>query len=335
MSSRLLVPLLTWLERHGFAPGELLPRAGLRLADLTHPGSRVPHAAAMRLWELAVQRSGERALGLHVAHEVEPGAMDLIEYLARCSRTHGESLDRTSACFALLHDRVSFVVERDGESAVLRNAVPPGLSTTPAYVENALASMAVMMRRMTRQPVPVDGVYFTHPAPPETAVYARLFAGPVHFGAPVDALLIPRACLDAELSQADSVLASILERHVALLLARGPRAETLQNRTAQLLSNELAGGQPQAATVARRLKMSERTLRRGLRDEGCSFREVLAEVRRSLAFRYLRDPAVPIGEVSFLVGFADANAFHRAFKRWTGKTPGEFRRDAEARPDPA
>jgi AraC-like DNA-binding protein len=74
--------------------------------------------------------------------------------------------------------------------------------------------------------------------------------------------------------------------------------------------------------------MSPRTLRRMLRDEGTTFRDVVAEVRRELAFRYLRDPDVPIGEVAFLVGFSDANAFHRAFKRWTGGTPGEFRRGA-------
>lgn len=329
MSSRLLVPLVTYLERHAGAPAELLLRAGLRLADLTHPGSRVPHESAMRLWELAVARTRDRQLGLHVASHVEPGAMDLIEYLARCSRTLGEALDRTSAYFGLLHDRVSFAVERDGEHAILRNVVPPGLPTTPAYVENALASMAVMMRRMTRQPVPVVAVYFGHPAPRRTAEYRELFQGPVSFGAPVDALVVERACLDAVLSQADSVLASILERHVEMLLASGPRARTLQGRAAQLLSGELAGGHPNAAHIARRLNMSGRTLRRLLRDEGCSFRDVLSDVRRALAFRYLRDPVVPIGEVAFLVGFSDANAFHRAFKRWTGRTPGEFRRDAE------
>jgi len=328
MSSRLIVPIVTHLERSGHAPGELLRRAGLSLGELTSPGSRVPHATAMRLWELAVEATGDRQLGLHVAQQVEPGVMDLIEYLARVSRTLGEALARTSAYFRLLHDRVEFAVESDAEHAILRNLVPPGLEAHPAYVENALASAVVMSRRMTRQALPVRAVYFRHEAPRETAEYAALFQGPVTFSAPVDAVLIPHACLDAELIQADSALASILERHVKLLLGAASGPPSLQGRIAQLLGAELAGGHPGASHVARRLKMSPRTLRRMLGGEGCTFREVLSGVRRELAFRYLRDRDVPIGEVAFLVGFSDANAFHRAFKRWTGTTPGEFRRGA-------
>ena len=328
MSSRLVVPIVTHLERLGHSPGELLQRAGLSLAEITSPGGRVPHERAMRFWELAVAATGDRQLGLHVAQQVEPGVMDLIEYLARCSRTLGESLARTSAYFRLLHDRVEFQVELAGDQAILRNQVPPGLATTPAYVENALASAIVMARRMTRQPIPVDAVYFRHEAPPDTAGYREVFRGPVSFGAPVDAVLIPRSALDFELLQADSALASILERHVKLLLGSSPGPPTLQGRIARLLGSELAVWHPGASHVARKLAMSPRTLRRMLREEGCSFRDVLSDVRRELAFRYLRDPEVPIGEVAFLVGFSDANAFHRAFKRWTGRTPSEFRRGA-------
>src|SRR5262245_54802439 len=242
MSARLVVPIVTHLERQGHDPGELLRGAGLSLAELTSPGARVPHERVMRFWELAVERSGDPQLGLHVAQHVEPGVMDLIEYLARCSRTLGEALTRTSAYFRLLHDRVEFQVERDGEQAILRNLVPPGLAATPAYVEKALGSSIVMARRMTRQALPVDAVYFRHPAPEETAEYREVFQGPVTFSAPVDAVLIPRACLDAELIQADSALASILERHVQLLLGAASEPPTLQGRIASLLGTELAGG---------------------------------------------------------------------------------------------
>jgi len=328
MSSRLVVPIVTHLEREGHDPGELLRRAGLSLAELTSSGSRVAHERVMRFWELSVAETGDRALGLHVAERVEPGVMDLIEYLARCSRTLGEALARTSAYFRLLHDRVEFAVVEQGEQAVLRNLVPPGLATHPAYVENALASAVVMARRMTSEPIDVLAVYFRHEAPAETAPYREVFRGPVRFGAPVDAAVVARACLDAPLREADSALAAILERHVRMLLGDGANAPTLQGRIARLLAPELAGGRPGSAPIARRLAMSPRTLRRLLREEGTTFRDVVGEVRRELAFRYLRDPEVPIGEVAFLVGFSDANAFHRAFKRWTGRTPGEFRREA-------
>jgi AraC-like DNA-binding protein len=330
MSTRLVVPIVHYLERTGWPADPLLARAELSRSELASPGARVPHARVMRFWELAAAETGDRQLGLHVARHVEPGVMDLIEYLARCSATLGEALERTSAYFRLLHDRVSFLVERSGEQVILRNAVPPGLPTTPVYVENALAATLVMARRMTRQPIPVDAVFFRHAAPPQTAEYCELFGGPVTFGAPADAALIPRACLDAPLLQADSALASILERHVQLLLGSGPPGPRLQDRVARLLGAQLAGGELEAAQIARRLGMSPRTLRRLLRAEGSSFRELLTEVRRALALRYLQDPQVPLGEVAFLVGFTDASAFHRAFRRWTGRPPGAFRAAAAA-----
>jgi len=332
MSSRLIVPLLTYLEKRGYETTVPLLRAGLNREDVLNPAARVPHEAAMRFWAASVALTRDVQLGLHVGQHVEPGAMDLIEYLARCSRTLGEALDRTSAYFGLLHDRVSFVVEREGDHAVLRNVIPHGLASTPAYVESALASPIAMMRKMTREPIPVVAVYFTHEAPRSTAEHDALFRAPVSFKAPLDALVVARSCLDAVLTQADSVLASILERHVKMLLASGPGARTLEGRVAQLLTGELAGGVLSATHIARKLNMSTRTLRRALAAEGCGFRDVLGDVRRALAFRYLRDPQVPIGEVAFLLGFSDCNAFHRAFKRWTGTPPGTFRRQALREP---
>jgi AraC-like DNA-binding protein len=84
------------------------------------------------------------------------------------------------------------------------------------------------------------------------------------------------------------------------------------------------------AAIAAKLHMSARSLQRRLQSEGTSFAEVLSDMRRDMALRYLRDPRIYIGEVAFLLGFLDVTAFHRAFKRWTGSTPAEYRRSAGA-----
>jgi AraC-like DNA-binding protein len=71
--------------------------------------------------------------------------------------------------------------------------------------------------------------------------------------------------------------------------------------------------------------MSRRTLQRRLADRGTSYAGVLDGTRRDLAVRYLRDPALQISEVAYLLGFGEAGSFNRAFKRWTGQTPTDFR----------
>ena len=103
---------------------------------------------------------------------------------------------------------------------------------------------------------------------------------------------------------------------------------SLRARTAQLIGNDLEGHTPAAEDIAQRFHMSARTLRRLLRAEGCNYRDILTEVQREVSFRYLCDRAVSIGEISYRMGFSDPNAFHRAFKRWTGRPPGEFRAGA-------
>lgn len=324
MSSCLILPLVSYLERRGFSPAPILAAVGIDRDDLAAAGARLPHAQAMQLWSQSVEATGDHQMGLHVAQHVDAGVMDLIEYLARCSGTLGESLERTSAYFALLHDRVAFRFEREGAHATLQNEVPPGLSVAPAYSENALASTIVMARRMTKTEIPVLAAYFRHEPPVPSDAYHEIFGERVIFRAPIDALVIPTDCLDAKLIQADPALAAILERHVQMLLSTPPPV-TLRARTARLIGSEIEGHTPQAEDIAQRFHMSARTLRRLLREEGCNYRDVLTEVQRELSFRHLCDPAVSIGEVAYRTGFSDSNAFHRAFKRWTGRTPGEFR----------
>ena len=107
-------------------------------------------------------------------------------------------------------------------------------------------------------------------------------------------------------------------------------AGTTTARLRRLVAEELCGGRPTLEHLATRLHMSGRTLHRRLGEEGTTFRRVVADVRRELAERHLREQRLAIGEIGFLLGFSEASVFHRAFKRWTGWRPLAYR-DAHAR----
>jgi YesN/AraC family two-component response regulator len=104
------------------------------------------------------------------------------------------------------------------------------------------------------------------------------------------------------------------------------RIVTTSGHLRRLLGEELSGGDPTLEHMAARLHMSARTLHRRLEREGTAFRVVVAEVRREIAERHLRERVLPIGEIGFLLGFSETSAFHRAFKRWTGWRPLAYRR---------
>jgi AraC-like DNA-binding protein len=104
------------------------------------------------------------------------------------------------------------------------------------------------------------------------------------------------------------------------------------------LVEALGSGTPTAAAAARALRLSARSLHRFLQAEGTSFRELLDQLRQERAAGLLANPRCSIGEVSFLLGFSELSSFYRAFRRWTGKTPAEFRAEilaaSGASPDP-
>jgi AraC-like DNA-binding protein len=135
--------------------------------------------------------------------------------------------------------------------------------------------------------------------------------------------------VDRENPKADPALSRVIERHAESLLAGRPNpVASTPERVRQLFASALGEGEVGLSSIAQKLKMSERSLQRRLADEGVSFDSLLDEVCRELAQRYLADPKIAVSEVAYLLGYSEPSPFHRAFKRWTGKTPAELRRRA-------
>jgi AraC-like DNA-binding protein len=184
-------------------------------------------------------------------------------------------------------------------------------------------------------------VTFQHSPPVDLREHGRVFGCPVRFNRPVNGVALRRALLDTPLVRADPGLCSVLDRHVRALIERIPRAEALSDRVRGLVASELSTGRASAAAVARKLHMSRRTLQRHLEAGGMTFRALCDGLRRDLAIRYLREREIAVAEVAFLLGFSEASAFHRAFKRWVGTTPTLYRRSpiapeaVEGRPLPS
>jgi AraC-like DNA-binding protein len=142
-----------------------------------------------------------------------------------------------------------------------------------------------------------------------------------------NALILPTGLLHTPCARADPALVAVLDRYAAERLEHVPRTDSIADRVRTVLGDELRGGEPTAARLAARLKMSPRTLNRALAAEGTSYRQLLDALRRELAERHLAGDQLSISEVGFLLGFCELSSFHRAFKRWTGRTPARFREE--------
>lgn len=138
--------------------------------------------------------------------------------------------------------------------------------------------------------------------------------------------MLPRATLARPCPAADAALSQVIVRHAEGLLAALPDpSDSFANRLRRLISAQLASGGATLTAAAHALKLGERSLQRRLADDGLTFDAIVEEVRRELALRYLADPALAIGEIAYLLGYSEPSAFHRAFRRWTGRTPEAWR----------
>jgi len=170
-------------------------------------------------------------------------------------------------------------------------------------------------------------VCFRHAGPRDLREHEAFFASEVRFGSGYDGLEFDRDTLAIPLPGADADLSQFLVEHLRAIAGDPPAAvATLEGGVRQAICGRLGNQALAMAAVAQELGMSTRTLRRHLLEHRTSYHEILDRVRRELADELLGDPDHKLSDVAFLLGFSDASAFHRAYVRWTGRTPASRRR---------
>jgi AraC-like DNA-binding protein len=339
VAATVVVDMLQYLERHGVRAVESARECGIELHVPTGPDDRVPGSQVERLWSLATRRTGDALVGLHMAESYSPGALDILGYVVLSCRTVGDVLDRFARYARLLNDGMRVELVRDGDVAFCRCTVVASmdnyLDRSPDHaIDTTWAGLARELRRLGATPITAREVWFRHRAPIERdlAEYHRLLGPRVRFGAPEDRFVVDAAHLDEPVLSANPSLLRAFEAHADAMLAGMERQGSRSHRVAQVLAARLKGAVPPLGEVARELAMSDRNLQRALRQDGTSFQKLLDEVRRDLAIRHLANPTTSAGEVGFLLGFSEPSAFHRAFRRWTGKAPSAYRAGASAQP---
>jgi AraC-like DNA-binding protein len=203
--------------------------------------------------------------------------------------------------------------------------VHEGAGTPPAVVDNVFAAIVRVGRELTGTPLVPREVKLTRTAPRDPADHRRFFCPHVHFASREDALVFDAAALDLPLITADAELHLTLERRTEELLGTVPSRDRFVSRVRVAIVKSLqAGTGASLAALAEALDMSARTLQRRLGDSSTTRSDLVDDVRHELAVRYVRGD-LGSTEIAYLLGFSDAAALHRAFKRWTGTTLKDHR----------
>lgn len=329
LTARAFLPLVSGLRVLGHDPVPLLAAVGVDIARLDDTDARFPMSAGSGLLARAAVVTGDDCIGLHLAEHADLRTVDVHFYAMAASTTLRAAYERLSRYQRLIHETTRIDVSETDAGLILRHVLPGGMAAPRQTAEFLLAAWVRTGRVATATDWSPVEVRFAHVRPSSTSEHERIFRAPAHFAAGENAIVVAASTLDVPCVGADPVLASLMDRHASEHIGRvGAAAPQFSDRVRDVLDERLRDGEPTAAAAAARLRMSVRTLNRTLARERTTYRALLDQLRHERAISYLRDPRHSIGEVAFLLGFSELSAFSRAFKRWTGQTPVDYRASA-------
>ncbi len=320
-ATSLLLPFAELLEGYDEIP-ELLEQM------LENAGDRVLVEVAHSALEMAVDFTRDPDLGLRAARRLVLGDVGAVDYVVRSAPTVREALEDAARYIRLINEVLEVRLEIDGSTAFVHLENSVVLPRAAADFEVGGFFCNHIAEWISGAPSEAT-VWFTHRAPDDLTEYLRTFPSvTLRFSAPAFGFSFPRAVLDRPVPGADANLRAVIVPYAEETLGKLAVVQSVTADVRAIIVETLELGGPDIASVAQQLGMSVRTLARRLEGEGTTFRDLADDARRKLALDYVGSRDLDLSAIAYRLGFSHTAAFHRAFRRWTGRTPLAYRRSA-------
>lgn len=304
----------------GYDLDALLTAAGLRREDVDNPDVYISPRACAGVFAAACEQRRMPNLALQLALNTPIGATPLLDYLIVSSDSVGHGLARLARYLRLVNPGIRLGI-RDRLNPV---RVVVERASGPFETELTVSLSVLRFMRETDDQLRAAHACFTH-EPDDLAAFAMALKCPIRVRASWNGWALSNDAMHLPLRRSDPALGRWLERQAAAILARQPTTGDVRDEVRGVLSTQLTAGEMRIDAVARRLATTPRTLQRRLARAGTSFEALCDDARKQAAQTYLADTTLTIAEVTYLLGYSEPAAFHRAFRRWHGTTPQAFR----------
>lgn len=317
------------LER-GLAPDELLQQAGISPVLLQSPQSRVTAQNFSSLW-LGVARTLDDELFGQDSRRMKVGSFAMLcQTLVHCD-TLNSALIRMTRFFNLILDDFQCSLDVDGAHAYL--AIYEITKREPRIFgyETLLMMLHGVACWLIGRRIPIQSATFSYPEPSRSAEYHLMYSEKLQFNAPVTSLRFNRSYLDLPVIQSERTVKEFVRVAPANIVLKYKNTAGLAAQIKRRLRTVTSSEWPDFDALAESLNMTPSTLRRRLLDEGQSYQAIKDDLRRDIAIDSLCHTSKSVADIAAELGFAEASAFYRAFRKWTGAVPGEYRLRMEKR----
>lgn len=327
VSSHFVRALLGGAVRQGIDPLPLLQHCNIAPEVLSRPQARVSGEAYTRLVQTIWVTLQDEYMGF-TTHKSKPGTFAASSYLVIGCHSLESVYKRAAAFYGLFDDPIvlKLSVDEAADEATLTLEPHAALFDPDHFFQE---SLLVIWHRFScwllGERIVLNRAHFNYSEPGHVHEYRHLFNCELHFDQPKTSLTFHRRYLTLPLAQDERTLKEFLKVSPADLLAKPDDHSTYSGRIRRLLGKDLSQSLPDFEAIASQLNVSPQTLRRRLKQENTSFQDIKDQMRRDVAIYFLGRHEMTINEIAIKVGFTEPSTFHRAFKKWTGLTPGEYR----------
>ena len=320
-----ILPIAQALRLQGLDAMEVIESVGIDPTGVINPDRRIPVEAMNSLLHRCVDLTGDEAFGLLAAEQLQPQVLHGLGLAWLASDTLYDGLKRTVRFGQLMNTGSSLHLTEEGEFAHLSIDRTVELENYAYAARDFGVGMFVRMCRLALgefiAPVKIE---IERPTPAQPERFEYMLCSPVTFECETTRLTFYLPDITEPLATGDPALARVNDAQTQGYLDSF-LAQTTSREVVGKIVEKLPDGPPNQQQIADALNVSNRTLQRKLKSEGTSFMDLLQDTRMQLARRYLLQPTRSVVETSYLLGFSEPSTFSRAFKRWTGQAPAEFR----------
>ena len=304
----------------------LMRAASLTPELLQDPDARVPLSAQLKLWRAVVEHTESASIGLQIGCSLSAKQLGVVGYTMIYSQMLDQAYRRLARYMRIISEAVFFEVIHDSDGVRLKFTTHPYLVALRHPIEGQVAAILTIGQKITQTDfVPIE-INLPTPKPADTRAYREKFRCRVRFNQPEATILLTSEQIQLPVIAADGTLSGYLEELASTKLrALGTPLERFGDTVRRMLWSDLSAGRPELSNVASQLGISARTLQRRLRENGTSYTLVLDELRREVSSELLVDGNLAVSDVAYLLGYSEPSAFQRAFRRWHGLSPREFK----------
>ena len=304
----------------------LLARVGLSPSLLQVPQARVSAKHYGELWRLVALTLDDEFFGQD-SRRMKAGSFAMLVHAVLGCKNLAQSMDRSLRFYGLILDDIAgTLVRTPKEATVVLRQRSPGLAPRVFGHEVLLMLLHGVACWLVGRRIPILRAQFSYAEPAHSAEYRLMYCTELAFSMPETSITFAADYLDLPIVQNERSVKEFLRTAPESILVKYKNGSSLTARIRRRLRQTLPGEVPDFETLAAELNMTTATLRRRLHEEGASYQGIKDQLRRDLAIGYLSHSGRSVMDIALELGFSERSAFHRAFRKWTGASPGEFRR---------